>query len=153
MAIPVIWPFLPQSVGNPMWASSTNLGSNSVSHPNLIKRALPRCSPYGTEMHDFSRLWGQTVPRHANNSQIIQEVVKGVWTQTEATPDPMTGQRSGSSFSFLIYHHSNIRNSSLNETIYRFYFFFFFSYLEVFLFLQLESSKLHEQFSSEKAYL
>lgn len=92
------------------------------------------------------------MPRHANNSQIIQEVVKGVRTQTEATPDPMTGQRSGSSFSFLIYHRSNIRNIPLNETIYRFYFFFLI--LQVFLLLQLESSfKLDEQFSSEKTYL
>lgn len=59
----------------------------------------------------FSRLWGQTVPRHENNSQIIQEVVRGVRTQTGATSDPVTGQRSGSSFSFLICHQSNTKTA------------------------------------------
>lgn len=63
------------------------------------------------------------MPRHANNSQIIQEVVKGLPTQTEATPDPRTGQKSGSSFPFLICYHGNIRNSPLNETVSRSYFF------------------------------
>lgn len=63
------------------------------------------------------------MPRHANNSQIIQEVVKGVPTQTEATPDPRTGQKSGFSFPVLICHHGDIKNSPLSETMYRAYFF------------------------------
>lgn len=59
----------------------------------------------------FSRLRGQTAPRHANNSQIIQEVVKGAPTQTEATPDPRTGQKSGSSFPFLICHQAALNTA------------------------------------------
>lgn len=93
---------------------------------NLIKTRPPRCSPYGMEMQAaflISRLQGQTVPRHANNSQIIQEVVRGAGTQTEAT---LTASlKVWFSFSFLICHHSNIKNSPLNETIYEFYSFLF----------------------------
>lgn len=96
------WSFLPQP-RNRQFPTQIWLNVPSLAAVHMAWKGRPPFS--------FSRLWGQTVPRHENNSQIIQEVVRGVRTQTGVTSDPVTGQRSGSSFSFLICHRSNMKRA------------------------------------------
>lgn len=119
----------PQSVGKPMHASSFNLGSNDVSHPNLIKRALPRCSPYGMEMQAAFLIFPDSrvrqLPRHANNSQLYRKLSEEPEHRQKPTPDPHNWSKVWFKFLLLNLYHSNIKNSPLNETIYRITLFFF----------------------------